>query len=243
MLILGVGIYNSIFMSDEHKFSVSLGMLLSFIFTGGINNVVARIGSLYNYRWSFSLVLTVCLRIFGGSFVLVTIFGIVASFLTYAGTRNLSQAVLVGPYFIGFSMMLITYAAVFTIHTKSIWRSKEGLIILLSQFIPLALLLVAYYGVGWGAQPAVFMVWGGWFHLIGVWLAFIILLFGFISIAHARTVRFKSIAPTADKVGFDFSLRSFILLLSCWLLLPFFLHLSSICLLRGCVVHSVRRML
>ena len=180
-------------------------MFLSFVFTGGINNIIARIGSMYNYRWSFSLVLTIVLRVFGGSFVLFVVFGIVASFLPYAGTRNFIQSVLVGPYFIGFSMMLLAYAAVFTIHTKSIWRSREGLVILLSQFVPLGMLLVLFYGVGFATRPEVFVPWGGWFHLFGVWIAAFILVFGFIHIAHTRTVRFRQIAPTNDKVPTVFS--------------------------------------
>jgi hypothetical protein len=65
---------------------------------------------MYNYRWSFSLVLTVVLRIFGGAFVMFVFFGIIATLLTYAGTNNWSQAVMVGPYFVGFSMMLISCA-------------------------------------------------------------------------------------------------------------------------------------
>jgi hypothetical protein len=91
-------------------------------------------------------------------------------------------------------------AAVFTIHTKSVWRSREGLVILLSQFVPLGMLLILFYAFGFATRPEIYRPWGGWLHLIGVWVAALILVFGFIHIAHKRTIRFRHIGPTADKV-------------------------------------------
>ena len=123
-------------------------MLISFIVTGGINNTVARLGSMYNFRWSYSLCMVMLLRLIQAAFTVIFITAVLMTALCYAITRNVAVTSLMGPYFFVFSMMLVVYATLFTIHTKSVWKSPEGIAIVVSQVIPLVILCVLFFAVG-----------------------------------------------------------------------------------------------